>query len=121
VAAFDLDLRTVPNRADLRDLKLGLAMSLGSSGLLMRWWLATKMGAFSGEKRPAAGNAEAAGNAGGGMRCEERDRDAAATLDVDADAGLSMLENGVLTSVKKRNASEKLHRWRDDGQDTDTR
>ncbi len=39
---LDFGLRTFARRDDLRDLKLGFARSLGSSGLFARWWLAMK-------------------------------------------------------------------------------
>lgn len=39
---LDFGLRTFAKREDLRDLKLGLARSFGSSGLFARWWLAMK-------------------------------------------------------------------------------
>ena len=43
-----LDFRTEPSSEERRDLKTGVALSFGSWGLCLRWWLATK-------RRPCSG------------------------------------------------------------------
>lgn len=50
-SSLDLDLSTLVKSEERRDLKMGLALSVGSFGLCARWWFATKFNGRSGEER----------------------------------------------------------------------